>query len=118
MTNQYWSIIISGSVPCSFVPDVYTEDGIPPTSLLARIGDLVSWNNQTDDEHEIWITNESYAPQTQATDRIRAWEPSTGYVVAQSDISPPTTTAPPPDQTIYYYCSVHTEEHGTITVVS
>jgi plastocyanin len=118
MANQNWSITIVAGSPCTFVPDVYTEDGSTPTSLQAQLGDLVSWNNQTHLEHEIWLADENYNPVSAITDRISVYGSSTGYVPQQQDVSPATTTPPPPDQTIYYICNDHQDEHGTITIVA
>jgi plastocyanin len=118
MAGQSWSIKIIAGDPCAvFVPDVYSPPGTAEVRpLQAQLGDLVSWNNQTGEEHEIWLTNAEYEPQSVITDRIAAYESSyPGYVPQQADITPV-----PPDttQTIYYYCSIHNAEHGQITVVS
>jgi hypothetical protein len=119
MAGQNWSIkIVAGSPHAQFVPDVYAPPGTPEDRpLQAQLGDLISWNNQTADEHHIWLTNELYEPQSAITEPIPAWQSSyPGYVPQQADVTPPV----PPDtaQVIYYYCSIHTDEHGQIDVVS
>lgn len=119
MAVQTWSIkIIPGEQYAQFVPDVYVPPDTPETSALqAQIGDQVSWNNQTSEEHRIWLTNAEYEPQSVITDPIEPWKSSyPGYVTQQADVTPPV----PPDtaQVIYYYCSVHNEEHGQIDIVS
>ena len=119
MPGQSWSIKIVSANPCAvFVPDVYAPPGTPDERPLeAELGDLVSWNNQTGDEHEIWLTNANYVPQCALTDPIAPWQSSyPGYCPQQADVTPP--VAPNTTQTIYYYCSKHTDEHGQITVVS
>jgi plastocyanin len=122
MAGQNWSITITGC-PASFDPDVYgTEPGQP---LEAQLGDLVSWNNQTDEPHQIWLTDENGEPVEPAqklTDEIEQYTPSfPGYVPQVTDIRP---EVPEEEQattktgTIYYYCSIHPEEQGQITVVA
>lgn len=118
MAGQVWSIqIVPGTKCASFVPDVYSPE---PTSVLqAQLADLVSWNNQTDQQHWIWLTDETYSPQRPLTDAIPPFHSSQpGYVIQQTDVFPATTTPPPPPQTVYYYCSIHPDEHGTINVVA
>ena len=75
MAGQTWPItIVAGTPYASFVPDVY---GSPP-ALQAQIGDVVSWNNQTDQEHQIYQTGGG-----QLTDPIAPRKPSyPGYTVA------------------------------------
>jgi hypothetical protein len=119
MPGQSWSIkIVPGDTCAVFVPDVYAPTGTAEERpLQAQLGDLVSWNNQTNDRHEIWLTNAEYEPQSAITDPIEPWDSSyPGYVPQQADITPPV----PPDttQTIYYYCRMHNDEHGQITVVT
>lgn len=69
---QVWSIMINGDVPAQFNPDVYnTKPGDP---LKAQLGDLVSWNNQTKEPHQIQVGS------TFTTNQIEAAKSSTpGY---------------------------------------
>jgi plastocyanin len=122
MAGQSWSIKIVTGTPCTFVPDVYTPpETPPPAALQAQLGDLVCWNNQTSEDHHLWLTDENYDPVSAITDKIAPWQSSyPGYVPQQADVSPavaPNTTPTFP-QTIYYYCSIHTDERGTIDVVA
>lgn len=113
MPGNTWAITIQTGVPCaSFVPDVFGATG---NVLNAEIGDLVCWNNQTSQEHEIWLANAAYEPQRRITDTIAPFQSSQpGYVPQAGDTTPPKTKA----GTIYYCCSIHPEERGTIQVVA
>lgn len=103
---QNWSIKIEGA-PAKFNPDVYGAE--PGSPLQAQSGDLVSWNNQTADPHEIWVNDTTGS--TQITDRIEKYQSSfPAYVTPQSTSST--------EQTIDYYCSLHENEQGRIVVVS
>jgi plastocyanin len=105
MAGNVWSImIVEGTACASFVPDVYVPAGTEPTvELQAQVSDLVSWNNQTGQEHEIWETGGG-----QLSGQIDPWTSSTpGYIVAGTAGTP-----------IHYYCSIHPEETGSITVVA
>jgi hypothetical protein len=107
MAGNVWSIlIVPGTTSASFVPDVYVPPGTPPsTALQAEVNDLVSWNNQTGQEHEIWQTGGA-----QITQQIDPGTSSTpGYIVAGTAGTP---------STIDYYCSIHPEETGSIAVIS
>ena len=105
MAGNAWSIlIVPGSAYASFVPDVYVpRDVTAPTALQAQVGDMVSWNNQTPQEHEIWQTGGD-----RITDQIDAGKSSQpAYIVGG--------TAP---TTVEYYCSIHPDETGSIDVIS
>jgi plastocyanin len=111
MAGQTWCITINAGSPASFVPDVYSESDTPPTGLQAQVGDLVSWNNQTPEAHQPWLTDANHVLQGTAgiTDVIAEWETSNpGYILAG--------TAP---STIYYRCATHPDldEFGTIDLV-
>lgn len=104
MAGQSWTINIVSGTP-AFVPDVYPGN---LTSLKAQQGDLVCWNNQTNQLHQPWETDSSYQnPTSQLTPVIDPHKSSESYAISQSA---PTT--------IYYYCSIHPNEHGTIEVVA
>lgn len=107
MAGQAWSItIVPGTNGASFVPDVYIPpDQTKPVALQAGNGDLISWNNQTDQEHEIWQTG---------GDRI------TEPIAPRQSSFPAYVIALPNNETtgaVSYYCSYHPEETGTIDVV-
>lgn len=122
MAGESWSITITGESPyAQFTPDVYTESGKPPESLQAALGDLICWNNQTGDDHEIVITDQSYNPGSTIAGTAPAWRSSSpGYVAQQKDVSPvvPSGQTAQFPQTIYYCCSYHPTERGTITVIA
>ena len=103
MAGNSWSImIVPGETEAKFVPDVYSPSGTP-TSLQAQKNDLVCWNNQTNQEHEISIGDE------RITNQIAPFTSSNpGYIV----------TANTTPSSIEYYCSIHPEEKGTIEVIS
>lgn len=103
MSGQSWSIMITSS---GFVVDAYGQSG---SALNAQNGDVISWNNQTDQVHQPYQTDANYNPTgPQLSDPIPGFKSSSpGYI-------PDTDTTP---ATIYYYCKNHTNEHGTINVV-
>lgn len=108
-----WSItIVEGEPSARFVPDVYTPpDQTAPDGLRAQTGDVVSWNNQTADEHHPWIAGDDFKPAgPQLCDVIRPWASSMpGYVVPDSLAA---------GSVIRYCCYLHPEEQGTIEVVA
>lgn len=119
MAGQTWSInIVQGNTGASFVPDVYGANPDNPAPLQAQLNDIVSWSNQTDEDHQLWITNSSYHPLRVLTNRIPAHQSSSpAYITRQQDAyqaSPP----PPAATTIYYCCAMHPDEYGTIDLVS
>ncbi|HJQ27142.1 MAG TPA: hypothetical protein VKA60_24855 [Blastocatellia bacterium] len=93
-----WSIkIIPGSKGATFAPN----------PLPAEQDDLVSWNNTTDDTHQIEVTAPEQNPFR--THPIPAGEPSSpAYDVAQ----PPKSK--PANWTATYRCILHADEQGTI----
>jgi hypothetical protein len=107
MAGESWSItIVPGATGATFVPDVYTPPGKTASiGLQAQVGDLVSWNNQTSQEHEIWQTGGGQL--TRQIDPGSSSQP--GYIVALTGTA---TTG-----SIDYYCSIHPTETGTIDVV-
>jgi len=102
MAEQAWSIkIVPGTGGnAQFDPDVFGID--PGQPLKAQTDDVVSWDNQTNNLHQITIGG------SPITEIIPPWDSSTpGYVIQQ--------TAP---ATIVYGCSKHSGESGTIDVVT
>lgn len=115
MPDQLIKIVPSNSgAGAAFQPDL--QGYLAGDPLPAQQGDIVSWNNTTDDTHQPWPTDSNYNPLSEAvvlprggpnylSDPIPASLPSTpAYVVAQPG-------------TIYYYCKLHptiTSERGTI----
>ena len=103
MAGQSWSINIvpsGGSVALN--PDVW---GVQPGSpLQAQVGDIVSWNNQTDDAHQISVSGETL--------NVGPWRSTTGYVIQN-----PQKNKPP--YTITYTCSAGAGSvKGTINVIA
>ena len=96
-----WSIKIEGK-PAVFTPDI--ENVKPGTPLQVVRGDLVSWNNETDDPHFL-VPND---PQFSAfmTAPLTPGNPSRAYNIVA-----------PSGTTISYHCSLHANERGQIVVV-
>jgi hypothetical protein len=112
MPDWVVNIVSSESGEASFVVDGAAQ-GQP---LEAHQDDTVSWNNQTNDEHQPWQTNSSYQPldQSDLSDPIPAGEPSNSY-----NCTTPATN--PQHWTVYYYCSRHPDnpnERGSIAVTA
>lgn len=111
-----WSVnIIQTKSGASFVVDFpNAKQGQP---LDASQDDLVSWYNQTDDSHQPWQTDATYAkevPGGALTPSIPAGQSSDTYDCAMP--------ASPPQQaqwTVYYHCKNHPNnplERGSINV--
>lgn len=100
MAGQTWSITI---VPNSgFQVDAYGQSG---SDLQAQNGDMVSWNNQTADEHQPVVASSGGGDPTPLCDVIAPWEQSTpGYICGSTSVD--------------YYCKFHESETGSITIVS
>jgi len=99
MAGNSWSIQIIQGTPCTFVPDVFVPPGSPkPTVLTAETNDSISWDNQTNLEHQICTGNG-----TQLTNRIPKYGSSSAF-------------SPQNAGTINYYCCIHKDETGTIEV--
>lgn len=113
MAGNVWSImIVPGAELASFVPDVYVPPGTKrKPALQAEVSDMVSWNNQTGQEHEIWQKGDGVTTSdTKVTEQIEPWTSSTpAYIV-------PGTAGVA--ATINYYCAIHTDETGSIDVIS
>ncbi len=107
-SGQSWSVTINGQ-PATFDPDVFGTD--PGNPLKAQIGDLVCWNNQTAQEHQLAVTDSS-GKTTFTTEVIKPGGSSfPGYVATNTDSNA---------GTIAYHCVVtgHEDEQGQITVVT
>lgn len=111
-----WSIkIMDGENPgdpAEFVPQLQPGG---PQGLLAQVGDLVSWNNRTDEIHEPWPTDDKFKPLPlkdippggHMSDEINPRKSSRpSWVVIQ----------PATGSTIYYCCKLHRKERGIITI--
>ncbi len=104
-----WSVRIvpvDASQPAG--PAQFNAPGQPPnTPLIAQDGDIVTWNNTTDTEHQPWPTDENYNP-------LPVKKNDVGYmsdpIPARDSSTPayPVTLADPAKaQTFYYYCAKH-----------
>jgi len=112
MADWLVNIVSSDSGEASFVVDGSTQ-GQP---LDSHQDDLVTWNNQTNDEHQPWQTDSSYNPLDNAplVDPIPEGEPSVPY-----DCASPSQN--PQHWTVYYYCRNHPNnpnERGSINVTA
>ena len=100
MAGQSWSINIvpaSGGSGVQFNPDVFgTAPGSP---LQAQKGDLVSWNNQTDNDHTI-VVNVTPAQ----TFTANSWKSTDAYLITNAA-----------GTSVTYTCD--NNETGTINVV-
>jgi plastocyanin len=115
-----WSIKIepgnAPDAPAKFVPQLQ-EGG--PQGLLARAGDLVSWNNATDEAHQPWPTDANYKPLTPAQVGPRGGENYLSDEIPPDHSSRPSwvvTVSPVTQNTIYYCCKLHPDMHGVITI--
>jgi plastocyanin len=94
MAGQTWTITI---VPGAFQVDAFNQSG---NTLQAAQGDIVSWNNQTDQLHQPVASDG-----TALSDGVPPWDTSSpGYVLPTSGV------------TISYACKYHSGETGTIIV--
>jgi hypothetical protein len=97
-----WSIKIEGK-PAVFTPDI--EPFKRGTPLKVVQGDLVSWNNQTDEPHFL-VPDDTASFGVFMTAAIAPDNPSGAYnVIAETG------------SIISYHCSLHDNEHGEIVVV-
>lgn len=113
MSGQSWSIKITSS---GFEVDAFGQSG---STLNCQNGDVVSWNNQTTQEHQPWQTDSNYNPTgPQLCDVIPGQinaSSKPGYVPDLVDGQGNSI----PGQ-IYYYCQNHpldTNERGILNVV-
>ena len=103
-----WSIKIQGK-PAVFTPDI---DGTPPGQPLKVVeGDLVSWNNTTDDPHYP-VPDDATLGQFM-TKAIDPHSSSTAYNIVSKAQTDPTK----PPTTISYHCKLHSNERGQMIVV-
>jgi plastocyanin len=96
-----WSIKIEGK-PAMFTPDI--DNVKPGTPLQVVQGDLVSWNNETDDPHFLVPDDPQFGAFMTAA--ITPDNSSGAYNVVA-----------PSGTTISYHCSLHDNERGQIVVV-
>jgi hypothetical protein len=114
MADWLVNIITGASGDAEFVVGFSgAQQGQP---LQADQDDLVSWNNETNDEHQPWQTDENYNPLDSSilSGLIKPGQSSDNYDCAQPSSSPP-------QWTVYYYCNRHPDnakERGSIQVTA
>ena len=112
-----WSIKIvpvkgQPNVSAQFQPDI---DGSKPGQPLKVVqGDLVSWNNTTDQPHWPWMVASQNAPPVNP--------PPGGPVMVVKQIAPDSSSSAynivaTQGTTIFYCCKLHPAERGQMVVV-
>ena len=105
MAGQSWSINITGSAgQVQFTPDIFNAQ--PGAPLQAQNGDIVSWNNQTNDPHTLAV--DTGAGGTNEKLSVGPWSSTTGYVIQKGTRTPPFTVS----------YNDETGTTGTINVIS
>ena|SRR2546423_977030 len=84
--------------------------------LQADQDDIVTWNNETNDEHQPWQTDQNYKPvdDSDLSGLIKSGRSSDNYSCVQP-------SGDPPQWTVYYYCKSHPDklkERGSIQVTA
>jgi plastocyanin len=98
-----WSVKIDGK-PATFTPDI--DGAATGTPLKVVQGDLVSWNNMTQEQH--WpAPDDTAANGSFMANAINPDSSSTAYNL----IAPAGTT-------ISYHCMLHPDERGKLVVVN
>jgi plastocyanin len=111
MPGATWSItIVPGATPGA--PATFS-----PPNLLARPGDVVSWNNTTGATHQLWQFDGTGKPIPVPLGGSR-WDP-----IPPQQQSPAWSVPAPAGQTIQYGCLLHGKqgvatEIGTITTTT
>src|SRR3954447_17113674 len=99
-----WSIRIEGK-PAVFTPDIENLNLKPGTPLQVVQGDLVSWNNETDDPHFL-VPDDPPTPKDTQFSALMTEPLTPGNSSRAYNIVAPSGT------TISYHCSLHADEHG------
>src|ERR1044071_5388979 len=113
--SQTWSInIVRAGDGVRFEADVF---GIEPGQPLKAVtGDLVSWNNQTQDTQVVVVYQAGTNVKSFTTNLIRSFMSSSpGYVIQTGDVD---TTNPPPGAVGTVRYGTTNGVDGTITVVN
>jgi hypothetical protein len=120
-----WSIKIVPSTsqiadePVAFVPDL--PGAKPGDSLKVLAGDLVSWNNTTNNPLQPWPTDQNFVKLTPAQVGPSGSPNYLADVIPANGSSRPSWTAAPltvfpNDNTIHYCCNEYPKVHGTIVI--
>ncbi|HEX7317116.1 MAG TPA: hypothetical protein VF297_24670 [Pyrinomonadaceae bacterium] len=114
MADWLVNIVLNSAGKAQFVVGLpNAKQGQP---LQAEQDDLVCWNNQTNDAHTLWETDQNYNPLNQSSlpGLVKAGMSSETYNCTQP-------TWLPASWTVYYYCSQHPQnqlERGSIQVAA
>jgi hypothetical protein len=113
MADWLVNIVIGKSGAAFIVGLPGAKQGQP---LQADQDDLVTWNNQTNDQHQLWETDSNYNPVSQSSlpGLVKPGMSSDTYDCAQPSWQPASWT-------VYYYCSLHPHnqlERGSIQVAA
>lgn len=105
MALSQWSITIVQVSPSSvaFRPDLPGAQNGQPLGALA--GDLITWNNTTNNAHLLQRTNPAPGGSNFLTNQIPAGQ-----------VSDPMYQAPASGTTVTYACTLHSGESGSIVV--
>jgi hypothetical protein len=107
-----WSIKIEGK-PAVFTPDIENLNLKPGTPLQVVQGDIVSWNNESDEPH-FPVPEPVTDPMTHQQKQLSAFMTSP---LAPGNSSRAYNVVEPSGTIISYRCSLHANEHGKIVVV-
>ncbi|MEA2888799.1 MAG: hypothetical protein QOD11_3159 [Bradyrhizobium sp.] len=105
-----WSIKIERT-PAVFTPDI--DKLRPGTPLKVVQGDVVSWNNESDDPH--FLVPEP-APDP-VSGKMMEFSPFMTAPLAPGNSSSGYNVIAPLRTTICYHCTLHANEHNKIVVV-
>lgn len=114
MADWLVNIVIGTSGKAEFVVGLPgAKQGQP---LQADQDDLVSWSNETNDQHQLWETDQNYNPlgQSSLPGLVKPGMSTDTYDCAQPSWEPASWT-------VYYYCSLHPNnplERGSIQVAA
>jgi hypothetical protein len=89
------------------------------TPLIAQNGDVVTWNNTTDAEHQPWPTDANYDPLPSGPNQAGYMSDPIPAGDSSTPAYPVTLTDPAKPQVFYYYCKNHPRdlnERSAITV--
>jgi plastocyanin len=98
-----------------------TETNFAPQARGANSGDLINWNNLTQEAHQPWPTDANYQPlpvKPGSPDYLSGVIPAGGTSQIYA-VVPPANTPTATRWTVYYFCNLHPDEEserGTIVV--
>lgn len=121
MSGMDWSITITPGAnpedPANYTPDLMGAK--PGDPLQTGNADIVSWNNETSEEHQPWPLGPDGKPLTAQEATEQGLYLSEVIPAGRSSSPGYVTTAPTTGTTtIDYSCTFHPKEHGSIIVWS